>query len=1145
MAEEKRFSIGNQTAWFARSITEPFEYAVSNGFDAFEWFPDRKETGEGWSEEELAEETRVYIKDTAAANGIRLSVHVPWRWNPFVQGSEGEMERAIRLARDVGAVVMNIHFCKEQGAAAFARAIGPLATELSGKGMSLSIENTPETAPGDFNELFRLLDAGAGKRPGIGMCLDLGHANLCPATRNDYLRYMDLLDDDLPVIHVHLHENYGDADRHLPLFTGPSGRDDSGIRGFIDRLKRRRYSGSLILEQWPDPPVLINNARERLLSIIGLPPGAAVQPRPEIPAGDFAQVIAGADRKRRSWREKLDWVHDLFSDDAPDLTVGQLVYLAIYLRFLGTGQVRVSEDGGHYRPSHHARMAKDIFLRLTRMAKPENFFIIRQIYPWLPSFDSEFLRPEPLTRIRDIAHRNDIPRELKREIKTTLQNKLHRNAGPEDLETSSDVLERITSPGSDYPSSFVDEFRKFHRELTEFFNAGSLDERLSSIATTEGESEAGLMKRFLEAKNSAESTEELMDVLALLTQLRGLFSGSFRKQEDSRAQKLLAADIGMEDFSFVLLSRIIDDLRSRESLPWQHALGCLGMTVENLMISGSDREESQAIISEAGAWRKDFDGDSRDQLLRLKASVDRSLRLAEAHTGRILSLFPERAEKLGDALRVGRRAIKVFAESEIRSHPVFQLSKLAELLLKNIRQKAALPPWDVIVPGHASGTLQPLSGLSGLSASSARPVIALLRKVEGDEEIPAGITAMVVPHEMPHLSHLSVRARQGGVVFVICEDKDLFSDLHILSGKTIALDAGGENVRYTVSKGSTEEPVRQSPAAHIRLPAVVMTAGKGLLGIDRVTFESGGGKAFGARRLMELSLTSGGAFRTPRGAVIPFGALEESLKERPELEREHRSLTERLDTSGTVERQDILVRIRKIIAETEEPEELAAAVERMFGPGKRLMVRSSSNCEDLEGLSGAGLYETVANVSPDKAGDAVRSVWASLWTERAVTSRAELGISHKNAFMAVLVQEMMIPEYSFIMHTINPVTGERDEVYIELAKGLGEALAAGRVPGTPYRMVCDKHTGAVRMLSFASFSYAFVPGPPGELSREVTDYTGASLSTDEKARMTTGERLMNIAVSVEKDLGKPQDIEGVISGDEIYLVQSRPQQGVR
>ena len=40
--------IGNQTAYMARPLTLPFEYAVSKKFDAFEWFPDKKPWGEGF-----------------------------------------------------------------------------------------------------------------------------------------------------------------------------------------------------------------------------------------------------------------------------------------------------------------------------------------------------------------------------------------------------------------------------------------------------------------------------------------------------------------------------------------------------------------------------------------------------------------------------------------------------------------------------------------------------------------------------------------------------------------------------------------------------------------------------------------------------------------------------------------------------------------------------------------------------------------------------------------------------------------------------------------------------------------------------------------------------------------------------------------
>lgn len=99
------------------------------------------------------------------------------------------------------------------------------------------------------------------------MCFDVGHANLCAATHNDYVRYLDELAPEVPVIHAHVHENYGDADSHLTLFTGPAGRDDQGIRSILKRLAARTFDGVMILEQWPTPPELLIQARTRLRAL--------------------------------------------------------------------------------------------------------------------------------------------------------------------------------------------------------------------------------------------------------------------------------------------------------------------------------------------------------------------------------------------------------------------------------------------------------------------------------------------------------------------------------------------------------------------------------------------------------------------------------------------------------------------------------------------------------------------------------------------------------------------------------------------------------------------------------------------------------------------------------------------------------------
>ena len=75
-----------------------------------------------------------------------------------------------------------------------------------------------------------------------------------------------------------------------------------------------------------------------------------------------------------------------------------------------------------------------------------------------------------------------------------------------------------------------------------------------------------------------------------------------------------------------------------------------------------------------------------------------------------------------------------------------------------------------------------------------------------------------------------------------------------------------------------------------------------------------------------------------------------------------------------------------------------------------LAIRSSSTLEDLPGLSGAGLYDSILNIPSDKPeliSNAIISVWLSLFGTRAIVSRARYQIPTESAQMAVLVQKMV------------------------------------------------------------------------------------------------------------------------------------------
>lgn len=1199
--------IGNQTAYSAATLDEPFAYALSQGFDAFEWFPDRKPDGGGWDETQLDPARRRSIREAAGARGMRLSVHAHWQANPLRRDAHPLFLSNLELAKDLGAALLNIHLYHEAGLAAYVEAITPLVRAVAEAGIALAIENTPEHPPEYFNELFARLRALSAVPTGhVGMCLDLGHANLCAATRNDYLQYVDRLDPAVPITHLHLHENWGDHDSHLPLFTGPSARDDAGIRGLLERLDRRAFAGSMILEQWPQPPTLLNQIRDRLSGLLGLlektalpvvpealnsesptseftPPeglmgqshrvipqsrdgpwesqssiapassvgvspilqeitSSEVAPRPA--AGDFASDLVEANRHCRSWREKLDYVRGLFAPGAAPLTLGNWVDIAVYLRFLGTGQIPCAEDGRHFRPSHHARIALEIQERLAGLATPGTEYLVRKILPWLPSAAQAFQRAEPLTRIRDIAHRNDIPPDLKREIKQSLQNKLHRCAGPEDLATSAALLARVSAPGANYSPDFVEQFRVFHRELQEFFNARSLEDRLRALESTLGAGEAGFIQSFLDAKGASGLAPQL-DALGRLTTLRRRLLDAGRKRSVVETGDLLLADVGLEDFAFVLLSEIINAIdAAAEGARVEPALDALVLALANLAMSGVEPEECAALEGGLRAWRQAWDPDDRPQLLRLKATADRCRWLAEDHRDRILALFPKRVEALGHALGVAEHAIRVFCDAEIRGHLIFQFSKLVSGLLRHLRARLALPAWDVLVAGTATGRLRSVGAVEDLGLDLSEPAVVLLAHVEGDEEIPRGVTGLVLAHEIPHLSHLSVRARQARVVLVACAEPAGFQKLEALQGRIVSLEATPDQVTWRLDVSPIPAPKRASER-QARLPVARLTTDRAVLPLEEVTPELAGGKADGARRLAELARQGGAGFATPPGIAIPFGVMAAALEAAPGVASEYRRWRECVATLPPGEFAAAAGRLRELVLRLDVPGELAVAVGRRFGRSSRLMVRSSANCEDLEELAGAGLYESVANVGLEELEAAVKTVWASLWTRRATAGRRQAGIPHEQAHMAVLIQRMLTPDYSFVLHTVNPIDRNPRQVYAELAVGLGETLASAAARGTPYRLVGDKMSGATTLLACANFSQGLWPCPTGGVTSKTIDYSRVALSRDAAALPKLGRRLTAIGRRVEEAFRLPQDIEGAVVGDDIFLVQSRPQQGLK
>lgn len=197
----------------------------------------------------------------------------------------------------------------------------------------------------------------------------------------------------------------------------------------------------------------------------------------------------------------------------------------------------------------------------------------------------------------------------------------------------------------------------------------------------------------------------------------------------------------------------------------------------------------------------------------------------------------------------------------------------------------------------------------------------------------------------------------------------------------------------------------------------------------------------------------------------------------------------------------------------EVPAGLAAAVVDAYvrlGAGP-VAVRSSATAEDLPGAAFAGQQETTLDVvGPDAVLVAVRGCWASLWSDRAVAYRRQVGFTDVPR-TAVVVQRMVPSEHAGVLFTADPVTGARDRVLIESGAGLGEALVSGLV--TPEHVVVDRRGRVTRRRSDAGS-----PGLPTETFRGLA---------------ATGRR-------IAAHFGRPQDVEWAFADETMWIVQARP-----
>ncbi|HQR27889.1 MAG TPA: PEP/pyruvate-binding domain-containing protein [Nocardioides sp.] len=204
-------------------------------------------------------------------------------------------------------------------------------------------------------------------------------------------------------------------------------------------------------------------------------------------------------------------------------------------------------------------------------------------------------------------------------------------------------------------------------------------------------------------------------------------------------------------------------------------------------------------------------------------------------------------------------------------------------------------------------------------------------------------------------------------------------------------------------------------------------------------------------------------------------------------------------------------------------------------------VRSSATAEDSPDASFAGEHDTYLWVrGADEVLDKVRACWASLFTDRAIAYREEMGYDHTAVDMGVAVQKMVRPRAAGVAFTLDPTNGDRSGICIDSAWGFGEGVVSGEV--TPDNFLVDKVMWSINRRVISPKTHAYL------LAEDAIDFVELEPEQANRPSLTDEEivAIARLARTAEKHYGCPQDIEWAVDGDlpdgeHVVLLQARPE----
>ncbi|MCR5721499.1 MAG: phosphoenolpyruvate synthase [Lachnospiraceae bacterium] len=234
---------------------------------------------------------------------------------------------------------------------------------------------------------------------------------------------------------------------------------------------------------------------------------------------------------------------------------------------------------------------------------------------------------------------------------------------------------------------------------------------------------------------------------------------------------------------------------------------------------------------------------------------------------------------------------------------------------------------------------------------------------------------------------------------------------------------------------------------------------------------------------------------------------------------------------------DSAAQIRSAILSTKIPSEIETEIRNFcdtLKEGARMAVRSSATAEDLDDASFAGQQETYLNViGTNNLLAKIRECYASLWGDRAVSYRKNSGYDKQKTSLAVVIQQMVESESAGVMFTSDPA-GDRENIHINAAYGLGEAVVSGIV--SPDEYICTREGTVLKQITGSKEIEIIYDAENGGTKKVSVDENRRKQSVLSKEQIAT---LVKEGVRIEKHYGHPMDIEWAVKSGRIYILQAR------